>query len=123
MRLVLVLAIRVASYWWVAALNPVHARVVNGAPLRVPSIFSSTNRPSNSGRIVEVPFVVTPSPPGLNQNVITTSQVPHIAVSSACSGTACDVADVCVNGAGGATAPVAATTPLQAASVAIKQAR
>src|SRR3954464_11181929 len=77
---------RVASYWCVVVLKPVHARVVKGAPFSTPSIFSSTNRPSNSGRIVEVPLVERAGPPGRDQNVISTSQVPDIAASRTCSG-------------------------------------
>src|ERR1700676_1173541 len=79
MRPEFVLAMRVASYWCVAVLKPVHARVVNGVPLSAPSIFSSTKSPSNSGRIVDVPLVVMPGPPGRNQNVISTFQVPDMA--------------------------------------------
>src|SRR4249919_3080713 len=108
MRMVLVLAMRVASYWWVALLNPVHARVVNGVLLRVPSILSSTKSPSNSGRIVEVPLVVRPGPPGLNQKVISTSQVPHIVVRRACSGPAWDIVD-CSGAAGGRASAVGTT--------------
>src|ERR1700681_715753 len=120
MRLVLVLAMRVASYWCVAPLKPVHARVVNGTPFNAPSIFSSTKSPPNSGRIVDVPLVVTPGPPGRNQNVISTSQVPLIAVSRACSGSAPGIFD----GAGGAApAVVAAAIAPTVTSAAIKQAR
>src|SRR6266404_1316399 len=86
MRIVFVVAMRVASYWYVAVLKPVHARVVNGVPFSVPSIVSSTNSPPSSDRIVDVPLVATPGPPGRNQNVISTSQVPHIAARRACSG-------------------------------------
>jgi len=64
MRKVLVLAMRVASYCLVAVLNPVHARVVKGTPFSVPSILSSTKSPSNSGVIVDVPFVFIPGYPG-----------------------------------------------------------
>src|SRR5438105_14331602 len=93
MRALFVLAMRVASYWCVAALKPVHARVVNGTPPSAPSILSSTNNPSNSGRIVDVPFDVTPELAGLNQNVISTCQVPHIAVRRACPGSRSGVLD------------------------------
>ena len=62
-------------------LNPVQESVVNGVPFNVPSIFSSMNSPLSNGRIVDVPFVTTGGAPGLNQNDISTSQVPAIAVS------------------------------------------
>src|SRR5579864_4780741 len=86
MRAVFVLAMRVASYWCVEVLKPVHASVVNGVPFSAPSICSSTNVPSKSDRIVDVPFVATPGAVGLNQNTMSTSQVPHIAARRACSG-------------------------------------
>jgi hypothetical protein len=108
--MVLVLAMRVASYWWVARLNPVHARVVNGVLLRVPTILSSTKSPSNNGRSVEVPLAVRPGPPGLNQNAISTPQVPHIAVRRACSGPAWDIADS--SGAAGGRASAVGTTAI-----------
>jgi hypothetical protein len=57
MRIVFELEMRVASYWRDDVLKPVQASVVNGAPLSVPSIFSSMKRPLSSARIVEVPFV------------------------------------------------------------------
>src|SRR5260370_32901246 len=124
MRMVFVLAMRVASYWCVAVLKPVHARVVNGAPFSAPSIFSSTKSPSNSDRIVDVPFVVTPGPPGLNQNVISTSQVAHIAMRRACSGSASVILDSFLDGAGGpAFAVVAPGIALTATSAAIQQTR
>src|SRR5205809_5942443 len=87
---------RVASYWCVHVLNPVHARVVNGAPFSAPSIFSSMKRPPRSGWIVEVPLVVRPGVPGWNQNVISTSQAPAIAVRRACSGAGAALASAMV---------------------------
>src|ERR1700681_285394 len=113
MRLAFVLAMRVASYWCVAGLKPVQASVVNGVPLSAPSIFSSTKSPSNSGRIVDVPLVARPGAPGRNQNVISTSHVPHIAARRAYSGPV----------GGAAPAVVAVTIALRAASAAIRQAR
>jgi hypothetical protein len=88
MRMLFVLAMRVASYWWVTVLNPVHASVVNGLPFNKLSIFSSTKSPSKSDRIVDMPLVVIPGRPGWNQNVTSTSQVPHMATRRPCSGSA-----------------------------------
>src|ERR1041384_7638567 len=76
---------RVASYWRVAVLKPVHASVVNGAPFNVPSIRSSMKRPSSSGEIVDVPVLDAPGRPGCSQNVTSTSQTPHMAARRACS--------------------------------------
>src|SRR5689334_3373399 len=85
-RLVLVLAIRVASYSRVLVLNPVHDNVVKDVPFKAPSIFSSIKRPPSSERIVDVPVVVMLGPPGRHKKVICTSQVPPRAVRRACSG-------------------------------------
>ena len=43
---------------------------------------------ARNGRIVDVPIVTTGGAPGLNQNDISTSHVPAVAVSRACSGPA-----------------------------------
>ena len=48
----------------VADPKPVHAKVVNGAPFNVPSIFSSTKSPLRIGRMVDVPLAVRPGRPG-----------------------------------------------------------
>src|SRR5690349_17588452 len=85
-RLVLVLAIRVASYSRVLVLNPVHDTVVTDVPFKAPSIFSSIKRPPSSERIVDVPVVVMQDPARRNQKVICTSQDPQRAVRRACSG-------------------------------------
>src|SRR6266545_4405502 len=122
MRMVFVLAMRVASYRCVTVLKPVHASVVKGAPFNRPSIFSSTNSPSNSGRIIDVPLVVRPARPGWNQNVISTSQVPHIATRRACSGSVSDLS-VLDEAGGRALALVVAAIALTTTSAALKQAR
>src|SRR3954464_2926925 len=86
MRIVFVLAIRVASYSCVLVLNPVQASVVNGVLFKTPSIRSSINRLSSIGRMVDVPLTVVPGLPGWNQKVNSTSQLPHMAMRRACSG-------------------------------------
>src|SRR5262245_43599933 len=109
MLIVLVLEMRVASYWRVEVLKPVHASVVNAAPLSVPSIFSSTKSPFRSDRMVDVPLLLRPGAPGFNQNVISTSHVPHISASRACSGAGRDIrVSVRVSACGPASTVVAA---------------
>ena len=55
------------------------------SPPNVPSTFSSVKSPLNSGRMVDVALVASGGAPGRGQSVMSTSQVPDIAVSLACS--------------------------------------
>src|SRR5207244_11431625 len=82
-------------------------------PFNVPSIFSSMKVPPSSDRIVDVALVGTPGPLGLNQKVISTSQVPAIAVRRACSGPA----------GGSSLTVVTAAIALTTTTAAIKQIR
>ena len=67
-------------------------------------------------------MVVTPGRSGWNQNVISTSHVPHIEVRRACSGLASGLLDSVLDRAGGpALAVVVPPIALTATSAAIKQ--